>query len=73
MGGSVSNRASPCPIFSFLTEQLQVMEMKYYLLLFLFSLEQLARFLDWSLGEGPCDCIRMLLFNIWLFNHYAKR
>merc|ERR1711971_1142799 len=23
-------------------------------------LEKIARFLDWSLGEGPCDSIRML-------------
>jgi len=35
-------------------------------------LEKIARFLDWSLGEGPCDSIRMLFFNIWLFNYYAS-
>ena len=57
--------------------------------------EKIARFLDWTLGEGPCDSIRckiflvnlfsfelpcvpvlyscrMLFFNLWLFNHYAR-
>ena len=28
--------------------------------------------MDWIFGEGPCDNFRMLLFNLWLFNHYAK-
>jgi len=35
-------------------------------------LENISRFLDWSLGEGPCDSIRMLFFNLWLFNYYAR-
>jgi len=34
--------------------------------------EVMARMLDWLLGEGPCDSIRMLMFNIWLFNHYSQ-
>ena len=34
-------------------------------------LELFARFMDWLFGEGPCDNFRMLIFNIWLFNHYA--
>merc|ERR1712126_285595 len=33
--------------------------------------ELFARFMDWLFGEGPCDNFRMLIFNIWLFNHYA--
>ena len=28
--------------------------------------------MDWMFGEGPSDNFRMLLFNIWLFNHYAS-
>ena len=28
--------------------------------------------MDMMLGEGPCDNFRMLMFNLWLFNHYAK-
>ena len=27
--------------------------------------------MDWLFGEGPCDNFRMLIFNLWLFNHYA--
>merc|ERR1712106_552859 len=34
--------------------------------------EHIARAMDWIFGEGPCDNFRMLMFNLWLFNHYAK-
>jgi len=34
--------------------------------------EHVARAMDWVFGEGPCDNFRMLMFNLWLFNHYAK-
>ena len=27
--------------------------------------------MDWMFGEGPCDNFRMMIFNLWLFNHYA--
>ena len=36
-------------------------------------IEHIARAMDWLFGEGPCDNFRMLMFNLWLFNHYARR
>ena len=39
---------------------------------YLLFLELFVRLMDWVFGEGPCDNFRMLIFNIWLFNHYAS-
>ena len=35
-------------------------------------LESVARVMDLVFGEGPCDNLRMLIFNLWLFNHYSS-